>query len=157
VIRNNASRAAAAHRERQPRAPPRAQQESDKEVTTAVHTVVAVFGEGASGSPEVWLGVQVKTTASNVKVQFLEFASDAEHSLTPVYELSDSSENYAPNMIEHSFPDVPFEVTTTYKLNKNGSRSKSAGSDVVLNINLRSYHCLDAGILDQLKLSCGAT
>jgi hypothetical protein len=104
----------------------------------------------------VWLGVQVSSTATNVKVQFLEFADDAEHSQTPIYELSNSSENYAPDMIEHTFPDVPFQVTKTFKITKSGRRAKSAGKDVVQNINLRTSHCLDEAVLDQLKKTCAA-
>ena len=113
--------------------------ESAVDTKEEVHTVLAVFGEGADG-PEVWLGLKVQCrTRNKTRIQFLEVdegdegdegdkddegGEGGEGDAVVKYELTSAHEVYTPEMIEHTFENVAFVVTTTFKLGKRGGRLK---------------------------------
>ena len=161
-IINNAGRRADAKSDRAPGKRRCLENESAEETSETAHTVLAVYGKGEEGDPEVWLGVKVqyRGAAGKVKLQFLalvvdDYANDDEAEAAPaIYELRDGYAVYNPDMIEHAFTGVAFISTTTFKLTKGGRRSKSRGKHVVQNISTRLKQPLDAGVLADLARQC---
>lgn len=155
-IINNAARRADADSDRAPIKRRRLENESPEETSETTHTVLAVYGKGEEGDPEVWLGVKVHNRgarAGKVKLQFLALVDEAE-AAPAIYELRDENAVYTPDMIEHTFTGVAFISTTTFKVTKAGRRSKSRGKDVVQSISTRLKQPLDAAVLADLARQC---
>jgi hypothetical protein len=129
------------------------QEPEEKEVKK--HDVLVVFGEQERNEgdkslavAELWLGVKLSCKAKGkVRIQFLE-KIDGECGM---YLLCHGSSQYSVEMVEHTFKDVEFIETTTYKLQANGQRQKT-GKDV----KTRTSVPLDLAMIDKLSLQCAA-
>jgi hypothetical protein len=99
-----------------------AERELPEDIETEVRNVHVVFGQGAEGKAELWLGVKTSTKSKgNVRLQFIE-----EVKTKPgMYLLTGTTELFTQDAVEHTFEKVEFIKTTTYKLTAAGKRQKT--------------------------------
>jgi hypothetical protein len=108
--------------------------------------VNAVFGMGLKGR-EVWFGVSVPCKArAKVRLQFLEPVEGE----AGMFVLSSQCETYQNNMIEHTFTNTIFVITTTYKLTKKTQCRQKSSKEV----KTLTKTPLDADTLAKLSEKC---
>jgi len=152
IIVNNANRSASSPERARKRQRVPVEAESAVEITTKHHDIKVVFGE-RDGVRELWFGIRIgRSKSKKVKVQFLQAEPSSKEegeARGRLYILTGEVATYDEALIKHTFKDVEFVETTTYKLTTKGCRYKRAPD--VKNVTKEP---LDATVLSSLSAQC---